>query len=379
MLTSRENTQRLFDAASPERVGLNDSPWGQTLKKWVTQGYPTHSVTRKVTEDGKEIEKQVDEPVSPAERFGFDMAGCGGWFDMLPLKGHSELIEETDEWRITRNGAGAALKNWKVKAGTPEHIDFLMTSREVWERDYRPHLLEVDRERLNIEGAQKSFANAGESGRWTFFGHLFIWENMRRSLGDICMYESLVLDPEWIRDYGRVHTDMFLAHFKILLEEVGVPDGMWIYEDLGYNKGLFCAPSVLADLIFPYYKEVIDFFHGYGVKMVLHSCGSQREAMPLIVEAGFDGLHPMEVAAGNNVLEYAEQYGDKLVFIGGLDKRILETHDHDLIRREVGALIDGMKERGARYVFGSDHSISTNTDLADFECMVETYKEHMLY
>ncbi|NQT88550.1 hypothetical protein HQ560_17425, partial [bacterium] len=173
--------------------------------------------------------------------------------------------------------------------------------------------------------------------------------------------------------------DMFLAHFKILLEEVGVPDGMWIYEDLGYNKGLFCAPSVLADLIFPYYKEVIDFFHGYGVKMVLHSCGSQREAMPLIVEAGFDGLHPMEVAAGNNVLEYAEQYGDKLVFIGGLDKRILETHDHDLIRREVGALIDGMKERGARYVFGSDHSISTNTDLADFECMVETYKEHMLY
>ena len=87
----------------------------------------------------------------------------------------------------------------------------------------------------------------------------------------------------------------------------------------------------------------------------------------------------MEVAAGNDVLEYAEHYGDRLVFIGGLDKRILETHDLDLIRTEVGTLIDGMKERGARYVFGSDHSISTNTDYADFQCMVETYKKHMLY
>jgi len=307
------------------------------------------------------------------------MAGCGGWFDMLPLRGHSEVLEETDEWRITRNGAGAALKYWKEKAGTPEHIDFLMTSREVWERDYRPHLLAVDRERLNVENNQKSFKDATESGKWRFFGHLFIWENMRRSLGDLCMYQSLVLDPAWIHDYNRVHTDMFLAHLKILLDEVGVPDGMWLYEDLGYNKGLFCSPSVLEELIFPYYREVIDFFHGYGVKVVLHSCGSQREALPLIVDVGFDGLHPMEVAAGNDVLEYAEQYGDQLVFIGGLDKRILETHAHDLIRKEVGALIDGMKARGARYVFGSDHSISTNTDLADFECAIETYKEHMMY
>ncbi|NQT53184.1 hypothetical protein HQ576_14085 [bacterium] len=387
MLSARENTQRLFDGSGAERVGLHDSPWGRTVQKWVAQGYPTRKVTKTVketvVEDGQEIErdveKEADEPVPPIEHFGFDMAGCGGWFDMLPLKGYSETLEETDEWRITRNGAGAALKYWKHKDGTPEHIDFLMTSREVWERDYRPHLLEVDRERVNIEAARNALAANREKGYWTFFGHLFIWENMRRSLGDLCLYESLILDPDWIRDYNRVHTDFFLAHFKLILDEAGVPDGIWLYEDLGYKDRLFCSPRILEDLIFPYYKEVVDFFHSYGCPVVLHTCGNTVEAMPLVIQAGFDALNPMEVAAGNDTFKFAEQYGDDLVFIGGFDKRILETGDKELIRKQVTDFVQGMKARGARCLFGSDHSISTNTDYDAFRYAIEVYREHMLY
>ena len=43
------------------------------------------------------------------------------------------------------------------------------------------------------------------------------------------------------------------------------------------------------------------------------------------------------------------------------------------------AFIEGMKARGARLVFASDHSISTNTDYDDFRHMVEVYREHMRY
>jgi len=387
-MTGRENTARLFARKQAERVGLMDNIWRDTMRKWLTQGYPSRRVRKlrkkRVRRDGvwmdAEVEEEVDEPaVGSAEHFDFDMAGAGGWFDILPLKGYRETVDETDEWIIRRNGAGAALKYWKDKSGTPEHIDFRMTSREVWERDYRPHLLEPDPERVNVEGARKGLANRRKQGKWAFFGHLFIWENMRQSMGDICMYESLILDPEWIHDYNRVYTDFYKAHYKILLEEAGTPNGIWVYEDLGYNKGLFCSPKVLEELIFPYYREIVAFFHSYGLPVIMHTCGSTSEALPLIIEAGFDGLHPMERAAGNDPFEFAEEYADDLVFIGGLDKRILETHDRDLIRREVAALIDGMKERGARYVFASDHSISTNTDYDDFTCMLEVYREHMLY
>jgi len=383
MMSSRENVQNLFDKKPAERVGLMDNIWHDTMRKWVTQGYPTRRVKKtlkpKAGEKARAVETEEDEPVPAAEHFGYDMVGGGGWFDMLPLKGCKEVIRETDEWSITRNGAGAALKYWKHKSGTPQHIDFLMTSREVWERDYRVYMLELDPERVNVEAAKKNVARLRAQGYWVHFGHLFIWENMRRSMGDVCMYESLVLDPDWIHDYNRVHTDFFKAHFKLLFDEAGLPDGIWIYEDLGYNKGLFCSPKTLAELIFPYYREVVDFFHSYGLPVVFHTCGSTTEALPLIAECGFDGLNPMEVAAGNDLLKFVEEYGDRFVFVGGFDKRILETHDRALIRKQVTNFMNEMKARGARFLFGSDHSISTNTDYQDFLYAVEVYRENMMY
>jgi len=351
MQTAREVIDALLRKKKADRVGLFDSPWGDTTQKWIKQGMPTD---------------EKGDPVNCVEHFGFDMAGVGGWIPWEPKRGVSEVLEETDEWKVTRNGAGAALKYWKNKSGTPEHIDFLMTDRKVWDRDYRSHLLELDRERVNPEAAAESIKTWRDKGFWTHYGTLFIWEIMRASMGDYTMYMSLLTDPDWIHDHNRVYTDFFKMHYKVLLEDGGVPDGVWIYEDLG-------------ELIFPYYAELVEFFHSYDLPVVFHSCGYTEPALDLIVEAGFDGLNPMEHKAGNDALRIADNYADDLVFVGGLDARIIESGDRDLIRRETTALIEGMKVRGARYVFGSDHSISTNVDYEDFRYMLEVYHECKMY
>jgi len=364
MRDSKQIIDGLMGGEGAGRMGLFEYIWWDTLEKWVDEGYPTG-------EDGK--------PVEPGEHFGYDMAEAGGWFDALPIRGYSEVIEETDQWDIKRNGAGAALKYWKHKSGTPEHIDFLMTSREVWERGYRPHLLKVDPGRVDVEKAAQALERNRARNRWSFMGHLFIWENMRQSMGDYTMYQSLLLDPGWIRDYNRVYTDFFKAHYELLFREAGLPDGVWIYEDLGYRNGLFCSPKVLGELIFPYFAEMVDFFHSHGLPVVLHSCGGVREALPLIVDAGFDGLHPMEVKAGCDVLEFARAYGDRLAFIGGMDARILESGDRAAIRDEIVRITAGIRTIGARYVFASDHSLSTNVAYDDYRFALEIFRENMLY
>jgi uroporphyrinogen decarboxylase len=364
MQDPRDVIDSLLRNRPAERVGLAENIWGDTLRRWVGEGYP-------VNDNGK--------PVGPDGHFGFDMTGAGGAFNHKPFMRPPEVIEETDEWIVRRDGAGAAHKYWKHKSGTPEHIDFFMNSREVWERDYRPQLLEVNRERVNIESTAASLANCRKQKKWAMFGHPFIWEIMRQSMGDVTLYESLLLDPGWIHDYNRVHTDLFKAHYGILFAEAGKPDGMRICEDLGYNKGLFCSPEVLETLIFPYFKELVEFFHSHDVPVILHACGGIEQALDLIVEAGFDGLDPMEFKAGCDALRFAEKYRDKLMFRGGLDARILESGDRDLIRREIVNLIEGMKSLGARYVFSSDHSISTNVAYADYQYALEVYREHMMY
>ncbi len=364
MDTAREVTDNLIRRKPAPRVGNMDHPWGQTMKKWATQGLPTDDEGR---------------PVSAGEHFDFDMGNVGGGITWTAQLGVSEILEETEEWRIVRDGNGAAMKRWKERPGTPEHMDFLMTDRGVWERDYRPHLLELNPERLHAENVKKNIARLRNEGRWSHFGHMFIWEWMRASMGDYTMFMSLAADPEWVADYCQVYTEFHIKHMTAIIEQAGKPDGVWVFEDLGYKHRLFCSPETLAEYIFPHYAKLVEFYHSYDLPVVLHTCGFVEPALDLIVEAGFDALNPMEVKAGNDPLRIADSYADKLAFIGGLDARVLESGDRDLIRAEVTKLVEGMKQRGASYVYGSDHSLSTLIDYDDFQYALAVYREHMTY
>jgi uroporphyrinogen decarboxylase len=366
MQTPHQVIQGLFKSQPVERVGLRDSPWGDTLRKWVGQGYPT-------TPDGR--------PKNPADVFSFDMVGIGNFAWKARLE-EETVVEQTDEWKIVRDGNGAYFKWWKSKSGTPEHVDFTMTNRKVWDSDYKPHVVGSARKRATpevLEGLRKSLESVRKAGKWADAGFRGLWENMRGAFGDIALYENMLLDPDWIRDYCRTYTDLYKEEMEILFSEVGLPDGVWFFDDLGYRAATFCNPELYGELIFPFYVELIDFIHARGRPVILHTCGYTESVLDLIVGSGFDGLHPMEVKAGNDVLKMADRYADKLVFIGGLDARILESHDADLIRESTASFIEEMKRRGARFVFGSDHSISTNVDLTDFQCALEVYKEHTAY
>jgi uroporphyrinogen decarboxylase len=159
-----------------------------------------------------------------------------------------------------------------------------------------------------------------------------------------------------------------------------MPDGIWIYEDMGYKNGLFASPKILGELIFPYYKELVAFFHDYDLPVVLHTCGSTAQALPLIIDAGFDALNPMErKAKDNDPFVFAEKFGDQLAFVGGLDVRIFETNDRKLIGKEIKEYIEGMKARGARLVFASDHSIPPTVHFDTYQFIVDVYRQHMLY
>jgi uroporphyrinogen decarboxylase len=364
MQTPRQVIDSLLRKKHADRVGFHDWPWGDTLTAWVQQGYP-------VDDKGQ--------PADFAKQAGLDMVNAGGWFNHYPRMEVYELVEETDAWHVHRDGWGALLKYWKNKSGTPEHVGFHMTTRAIWEQEYRPRLLALDPGRVKVEESRKNLAARKAENVWTHFGHLFGFETMRQSMGDTCLYESVLLEPEWIHDVNTVLTAFQQTHYRYLFEQAGLPDGIWMYEDLGYKHATFCSPDVYRRLFFPYYRQMTDFFHSYNLPVVLHSCGFVEPLLDLIVEAGFDALHPMETKAGNDPFRIARKYKDKLALIGGLDIRILESHDHALIRAKTAELIDGMKALGARYIFASDHSLSTNMHYQDFQVALETYHQHMAY
>jgi len=375
MPSSRDIIRAMLIDRHPIRVGLREVEiWPETIQAWLAQGYPTGEVA---AEDGS-VKAQ---PVDWVAHFGFDLFRAGPAFliDSQPLRGYSEVIAETDEWIITRNGAGAAVKAWKQRAGAREHIEHRMTSRAIWERDYRPHLLQLDRARVNIAGARQGLAQHRSQGLYAYYQAGLLFQLASGFMGDVDFWQALVLDPDWILDINRVYTDFYLAHWKLLLDEAGVPDGVRLIDDFAYRGGLFASPKTMHKLYLPFYREIVDFLHGYSLPVELHVCGDARAAIPLLLEAGFDIINPLERKAGMDPLALAEQYGDRLAFIGGMDVRVLETGDLDTIRREVIRLVTGMTARGARFVWGSDHSVPPTVDYRSYRYACEVCREHGEY
>lgn len=381
-MDSRETISNLFRNQNITRMGLRDVPWPETMVKWTQQGYPFAS--KKFIDDYSGTDKfsefQLEKyPMDSIDFFDMDLTKCGFYWDVLPIRGYSETLEETDTWVIKRNGAGADLKSLKVLSGCPEHVRFTMTSRDIWEKDYKPHLLQLDKKRVNVDLMKQKLLQRRAEGRFVYFSTMFVFESLRSCLGDVCLYESVLLEPEWIHDFCRTYTDFYIMHMNYIFDAVGLPDAVLLLEDMGYKNGLFCSPTVYDQMIFPYYREIVEYIHSKGLFAMLHSCGGIKEALPLIVDAGFDMLNPMEVKAGCRLLDFAEQYKDKFVFMGGFDARIFESGDLPYIRSEVKQWLDQIKRMGLRYIFGSDHSLSSNVSFDSFKCAVDVYRENMFY
>ena len=354
-MNSREIITALVNKQIPERMGISESYWGETTRAWQEQGYP--------------------EGADPIEHFNYDMRQVdGSWFDTgLRVGFEEEIIEETDEWKVRKDGRGATLKYWKDKSGTPEHIDFEVTTPEKW-KPWKESLLSLDTSRVDLDAIRESLDKPEGTTRFRYYGNVFIFEIMRGTLGDVCMLESLLLEPEWIKDFCATYAEHFKIHYDYILREAGRPDGMFIFDDLGFSNGLFCSPATLDELLIPFYREIVGFFHDHGLPVLLHTCGDVRKAVRLFIEAGFDCLQPMEAKAGNNVLEFAREFGDKLCYMGNIDVTVLNTNDKDKVRAEIEHKITTLRDMRIPYIFHSDHSVPPDIHLDTYQFAVDTFR-----
>lgn len=172
---------------------------------------------------------------------------------------------------------------------------------------------------------------------------MFVFEDLRRILGDVTMLESLLLEPEWIHDFNTAATDKYLEAYQLLFDEVGLPDGLHIYEDLGYTAAPFASPACRRELVLPYHKKLFSFFKDHNLPIIMHTCGDFRPHIDSIIEAGVDCIQAIEAKTGMNVVNLAKQYKDKLCFMGNINIMALEIGNRDKIREECLGKLNGMK------------------------------------
>jgi hypothetical protein len=57
----------------------------------------------------------------------------------------------------------------------------------VWDSRYRPHLVGLDPRRICDTEIRLAFQRARAKDLFLCFHNAFLWENLRASLGDLCM------------------------------------------------------------------------------------------------------------------------------------------------------------------------------------------------
>lgn len=345
-MTGKERITNILQRKPVDRIGIYEHYWDDTLAGWSGKGH---------------LKKDQD----LNDHFGHDMQRNYFYFNMIAdLDFVPQILEETEETILTRDGNGALLRRHKLHDTTPEHVDFLVKDRAAWGKFIKPRLT-PDPRRINSEEYRRQKLAAAAAGRFFCWSGPNVFELMHPVSGHEYMLMGMALDPDWIRDMVKTYAELTINLMEILFTQEGYPDGLWFYEDMGYKEHPFMSPSMYLELIQPGHFRTIGYAKGKGLPVIMHSCGFIEPLLPGMIEAGIDCLQVLEVKAGMDPIRVHKNYGHCLSLMGGIDVRVLYTNDRKLIDRELESKIPVLKQ-GFGFVLHSDHSIPENVEYDNY-------------
>ena len=132
---------------------------------------------------------------------------------------------------------------------------------------------------------------------------------------------NMAVNPEIYMAVDRKILDFYLKANKVIYEAAdGMIDAIIIANDFGSQRGLMISRQMIHDYVMPGAREIIDQAHSYGIKVIYHSCGAVFDAMPEMIAAGADFIHPLQAtAAGMDPKRIYDTYGADVSFCGGID------------------------------------------------------------
>jgi len=184
---------------------------------------------------------------------------------------------------------------------------------------------------------------------------------------DPLKFEDFVLgicqDEKVIRELIKRKKKKALHLIKGCLDQGA--DGLIIGDDLAYDRGPYISPKVLRDSIFPGLQEMVEAIQAANRVAFLHSCGNLVSLMDMILSCGFDGLHGLAPAAGNDPLNIHRMTKGRLTLMGIFD---LDGMEPEAVKALKENIIHPLAADGG-YILGSAAGLSPNTPIESFRAL----------
>jgi hypothetical protein len=283
-----------------------------------------------------------------------------------------EVIEETEDHRIWRDGLGRTMKLERGVATIPLPLDYPVRTMDDW-REIKPWY-EFSEERL--AGDWKAAAlDHREAGRVVSVGIPGGFDQPRQLMGEEAVCVAFYQQPELIHDILRTIGDTAFKVLDRVSSEVQI-DLLGVHEDMAGKSGPLVGPNLIEEFIAPYYRRIWDLLRERGARLFdQDSDGNMNPVIDAFLEAGVNCMHPMEPAAGMDIVRIREEYSERLAFYGGIDKHVIRRSKEDIVE-ELEYKIPPMVRTGG-CVLALDHRIPNGTPLENYRFYVDKAWEIM--
>ncbi len=183
--------------------------------------------------------------------------------------------------------------------------------------------------------------------------------------------QNLLLDylqnPKLVHDLARISTDFYIATVDIAVE-IGV-DVFVVVGDLAAEHNTLISPKHFREYIKPYYKEIVDYVHKKGAKVIKHSDGNIWAILDDLVELGFDGIHPVQPQS-MNIARVKKYLAGKMCIVGNIDCRnLLPFGTEEEVENAVRETIQKVAPGGG-YIISSSNTIHPGCRPENYVAMI---------
>ncbi len=208
-------------------------------------------------------------------------------------------------------------------------------------------------------------------GKAIFCGNADFFERPGLVRGLENMLVDCIADPGLVDFIQEKFVSFFIEDFYRTLEASGRRiDVFWALTDLGTQDRLIMGREMMQRWIFAPLRRMADAVHAEGVKLMFHSCGAVREAIPDLVACGVDILNPLQPAArGMEPAGLKHDFGDRLAFHGGIDIQFLLPRAGPQEVASETARVARILGRGGGWVLAPSHNIQPDTPTANILAM----------
>jgi uroporphyrinogen decarboxylase len=323
-----------------------NDPWPSALRRWQREGLGPGN-----------------EPPLYAECENKIQCGVDLW--MRPR--YQQRVDSDDGEFVTRwTEFGVLERVFKSPDETtmPEHIEYPVKCRADW-RAIKARFVSGDEGRFPAAWSR-------QCEQWRSDGPVLVFQDrrapslfgfVRELMGPERTLFAFYDEPDLVHDIMETQTELVLGLLPRVIDDAPL-SGIFFWEDMCYRGGPLISPAMFREFMLPRYSRITELARSLGIDIIfVDSDGDVSELIPLWLESGINGVYPMEVAAGMNVVKLRAEYGCDLLMTGGIDKRAL-ARDRQAIDAELEAKIPLVEKGG--YIPHVDHAIPHDVPYENF-------------